>query len=152
MHRSKNSAKKKLNVLLIGNNPIGLSLVHEKIKESRMFISESEIVFDPSDVLPKIKSFKPDCIVIDDNMEREDLQAVMQKLKSSESGKKLPITIVQHSNKDDSPRDGADEFILSENMTGESIGRTLLNSLKIHEMRDYLKNSLEKRKNIFRMF
>lgn len=139
---------KSLNVLLIGNNPINLSQVYDRLKEYRLIKYEAETAFDPKDVFRKIKKFKPDSILIDDNMEKEELSEILSRLRSNISSKHIPITIIQHTNKDDHPRDGADEFILREEISSESLHKTILSSLKIHDLKDYLKQAYNKRKSM----
>ncbi len=139
--------RKSLSVLLIGNNPIELGSVYERLRESRVMNYISDIAFDLKDVLKKVRKINPQCIVIDDNLSKQELAEIMQLLKSNSRTKHIPITIIQNSNKDDAPRDGADEFILKDTITSESIAKTLLNSLKIHDMKEYLKKSYDKRKS-----
>ena len=133
-------------VLLVGNNPIELSDIHETMKKSRKVQFESDFVFDVGDLAKRLSRFNPDYIVIDDNLGKKDLNRVFKLLRNDSATASIPITIVQNSNIDNLPREGADEFILKNNVTPKSLTRALFNSLKVHEMRNYLRQSYLKRK------
>ena len=143
---------KSMNILLVGNNPIDLSDVHDHLKGSRTVQYELEFAFGITDIQKKIRKFKPDCILIDDNIDKIDMSYLLKKLATNAVTAKIPITIIQNSNKDDAPREGADEFILKNTITSDSIARTLLNSLKVHDMKEYLKEAYKKRKSEFLKF
>ncbi|MDH5379337.1 MAG: response regulator [Cyclobacteriaceae bacterium] len=144
--------KKTMNVLLIGNNPSELSTIYEQIKKSRNVSYIAEVAFDISDIEKFVKKSKMDCIVIDDKMEKKELDNLFQYLKKNSLTSNIPITIVQNSNADDAPRGGADEFILKNSVTSETLTHALFNSLKIHELRNYLKKAYTKRKRTILAF
>ena len=62
-----------LNVLLIGNNPMELGTVLDKLKEVRAQKIITEIAFDLRSILERLMRFNPNFIFIDDNIGRLEL-------------------------------------------------------------------------------
>ncbi len=142
--------KKSKSVMLIGNNPIDLSDIYDRLKRASGITYVADIFFDAGRALKKVMKTHPNFIVVDDNIDRRELKKLLTALKGNEETMEIPITIVQNSNRDDISRDGAEEFILKSQITSESIKRTLTNSLKISRMQAYLRLAHRKRKKMLR--
>lgn len=140
------------NVLLIGNNPMDLGTIYDRLKKVTHVNYITEILFDVSNIVKKVLKYRPKYIIIDDNLSKEDMRGLLSKLKTHHRTMDIPITIVQNSNADDKPREGAEEFILKDSITSESISRSLVNSLKFSQMQSYLKKAYIKRKKLLQGF
>jgi hypothetical protein len=57
-----------INILLIGNNPIEMGSVLEKLKQVRGQRIITEIAFDLRSILERLMRFNPNFIFIDDNI------------------------------------------------------------------------------------
>ena len=57
-----------LNVLLIGNNPMEMGTVLDKLKQVRAQKIITEIAFDLRSILERLMRFNPNFIFIDDNI------------------------------------------------------------------------------------
>jgi len=135
----------KLKLLVVGNNPIELSKVLvqvEKIDREK----EVKIAFDFQSILDRLHNFKPDFILIDDNIGRSELRHVVDELLSERRTRNIPITVLKNSNYHEAISTGVMDFILKENLSAESIYKALRNNLKIRKTQMYLYQSYKKRK------
>ncbi|MBL6446287.1 hypothetical protein JMN32_08205 [Fulvivirga sp. 29W222] len=141
-----------INIFLIGNNPIELSNIYEKLKEIKTKSYHAEIGFDLKTVYKKIMRFRPSCILIDDNLEEPYLKSLLGKLSSWSKTRDIPIAILKNSNYGESYLVGAQEFILKDGITSEALSRSILNSIRLRSMQKYLYTSYKKRQSQFLNF
>ncbi|UII33712.1 hypothetical protein LVD17_07755 [Fulvivirga ulvae] len=141
-----------INVFLIGNNPIELSNIYEKLKAIKNKTYNAEIGFDLKGVYKKIMKFHPSCILIDDNLERSYLKSLLNKLSSWSKTRDIPIAILKNSNNGQSYLIGAQEFILKDGITSEALSKSILNSIRLRNMHKYLYTSYKKRQSQFLNF
>lgn len=128
-----------INVFLIGNNPIELSSIYEKLRAIKNRSYHAEIGFDLSGIYKKIMKFNPKCIVIDDNLETSYLKKLVNKLSTNSKTKSIPITIIKNSNYSGATNlVGVQDFILKDGITAESLSQSILNSIKLKPMQAYL--------------
>ena len=146
---AKNSSKKPLSVMLVGNNPIDLNNVYDSLKNARGINYLAEVIFDTKQAFKKALKTRPNFILIDDNLGRKELKKLLSTLKDNSRTREIPITIIQNSNRDDISREGAEEFILKHQVDSDSIARTLSNSKRFSRMQAYLRLASRKRKQIF---
>jgi len=135
-----------LNVLVVGNNPIDLSHTFEcllKIQEHKIM---TEIAFDLASLLERLVYFRPNFIVIDDNIGRLELQLTVQALLKNRKTKDIPITILKNSNYEEALNTGVMNYVLKKALTGESLYTALKNSLKFKKTQLYLQQAYSKRK------
>lgn len=135
-----------INVFLIGNNPIELSNIYEKLKEIRNKTYQTEIGFELRGLFKKIMKFNPACILIDDNVERSYMKKLTLKLASNRHTKDIPITILKNSNRD-SYITNAEEFLLKDSVTSELLSRSIGNSIRLKKMRTRISLMYKKRKS-----
>lgn len=140
------SAKENFNVLVVGNNPIELSRVFENLKSIPGKRVVTEIAFDLATILDRLVSFKPNFILIDDNIGKIELKQAVRALGNDKKTKDVPITILKNSNYEEVISVGVMDYILKQNLTGESLYRTLTNSLKFRRTQLYLYRAFRKRK------
>lgn len=134
-----------LKLLVVGNNPIELSKVLDQIQKIDRS-KKVEIAFDFQSIVDRLSNFKPDFILIDDNIGKAELRHVVDELLSERRTRNIPITVLKNSNYREAISSGVIDFILKENLSGDSIYKALRNSLKIRKTQLYLYNSYKKRK------
>jgi PleD family two-component response regulator len=141
-----------LKLLVVGNNPIELSSVLEKIEKIDRE-KDVRIAFDFQSIIDRLSNFRPNFILIDDNIGKAELRHAVDELLSDRRTRNIPITVIKNSNYREAISTGVMDFILKENLSGESIYRALSNSFKIKKTQLYLYNSYKKRKGqLMRMF
>ena len=72
-----------MNVLLVGNNPIEMGGVLEKLKQVRGQRIATEIAFDLKSILERLLRFQPNFILIDDNIGRHELMETVNTLSAN---------------------------------------------------------------------
>ncbi len=135
-----------LNVLLVGNNPIELSKVFENIENVPGKRVLTEIAFDIKTILERLARFRPNFILIDDNIGKLELKNAVKLLGSDKKTKNVPIAILKNSNYEEVFSVGVMDYILKENINGHSLYTALTNSLKFRRTQLYLKKVLRRRK------
>ena len=140
-----------LQVLLIGNNPIDMSRILEKLNQSRGTKIITEIAFDLRSILQQLIRFKPHYILIDDNIGKRELTQTVNALTQSRKTKHIPITVLKNSNYVEAyGSNGILDYILKANLSAESLYSALRNSLKFRRTQAYLYNAYKKRGGTFR--
>jgi hypothetical protein len=135
-----------LNVLLIGNNPIELSTVLEKLKQVRHRKVITEIAFDLRSILERLIRFDPNFIFIDDNIGRKELQETVKQLSSNKKTKGIPITVLKSSNYQEAfGASGILDYLLKQNLSTDALYNTVKNSLKFRNTQLYLHKIYQKR-------
>lgn len=136
------------NVLLIGNNPIELSTVYNKLLELKDKKFIAEIAFDLQTAIKKNLSFKPAFIIIDDNIGPARLKEIIARFSTGKGAEDIPITILKNSNSGTSV-EGAQEFVLKNTADGEVIATALLNSRRLKKTQQFLiKSYLHNKKRL----
>ncbi|MEJ0031178.1 MAG: hypothetical protein WDO15_12725 [Bacteroidota bacterium] len=86
-----------LKLLIVGNNPIELGKILDKIEKIDRQ-KDVKIAFDFTSIIDRLQNFKPDYILIDDNIGRPELRHVVDSLLSERRTKNIPITVLKNSN------------------------------------------------------
>lgn len=136
-----------LNVLLIGNNPMELGTVLDKLKEVRAQKIITEIAFDLRSILERLIRFNPNFIFIDDNIGRLELAETLKQLSSNRKTKDVPITVLKSSNYHEAL--GASsvlDYLLKQNLSADALYNTVKNSLRFRKTQRYLYKIYQKRK------
>jgi len=131
---------------LIGNNPIELSNIYDKLKEIRNKTYNAEVGFEWRGLFNRIMRFNPACILIDDNMERSYMKKLLTRLSRNKKTKDIPIAVLKSSNKD-SYVSQAEEFLLKDGVTSEVLSSSIANSIKLKKMQKNLALIYKKRKS-----
>lgn len=135
-----------VNVLVVGNNPIDLSYTFESLRKIREHKIITEIAFDLTSILDRLAYFRPNFIVIDDNIGRMELQLTVQALLKNHKTKDIPITVLKNSNYKEALNTGVMNYVLKKALTGEALYIALKNSLKFKKTQLYLQQAYAKRK------
>jgi PleD family two-component response regulator len=137
-----------LNVLLIGNNPMEMSTVLEKLKQVRNQQITTEIAFDLQSILERLIKFSPNFIFIDDNIGRFELQKTVKQLSTNRKTKDIPITVLKTSNYQEAM--GASsilDYLLKQNLSADALSNTVRNSLRFRRTQLYLNKVYKRRKS-----
>jgi DNA-binding NarL/FixJ family response regulator len=138
-----------INILLIGNNPIELGSVLEKLKQVRGQRIITEIAFDLRSILQRLMRFNPNFIFIDDNIGKNELMETVKSLSSNKKTKDVPITVLKNSNYHESLASSSIlDYLLKQNLSPEDLYKTVKNSLRFRRTQLYLYQAYKKRKDL----
>ncbi len=145
MDKSSNQ-NEEFNVLVVGNNPIELTRTFDSLRKIRDHKVITEIAFDLRSIIDRLTHFKPNYIVLDDNLGQHQLKAAVGVLIRNRRTKNIPITILKNSNYQEAMNTGVMNYILKDSITGESLYTALKNSLKFKKTQLYLQQAYKRRK------
>jgi CheY-like chemotaxis protein len=132
-------APETLNVLLVGNNPMEMGGVLEKLQQVRGQRITTEIAFDLKSILERLLRFRPNFIFIDDNIGRNELMQTVNTLSANRATKDVPITVLKNSNYSEALGSSSIlDYLLKQNLSPEDLYNTLKNSLKLRRTQLYL--------------
>ena len=138
-----------INILLIGNNPIEMGNVLEKLKQVRGQRIITEIAFDVRSILERLMRFNPNFIFIDDNIGRNELMETVKSLSSNKKTKDIPITVLKNSNYHESIASSTIlDYLLKQNLSPENLYKTVKNSLRFRRTQMYLYQAYKKRRDL----
>lgn len=133
-------------ILLIGNNPMELSSILDKINQIHGIKVITEIAFDMKTIFERLLNFKPNYILIDDNIGQAQLTETVKTLSRRNKTRDIPITVLKNSNYQESfVNGGILDYLLKANLSAESLYNTLKNSLKFRRTREFLRKAYRKR-------
>ncbi|MEJ1236757.1 hypothetical protein WBG78_01430 [Chryseolinea sp. T2] len=136
-----------MNVLLVGNNPIELSGVLEKLRQVRGQRIATEIAFDVKSILQRLLRFQPNFILIDDNIGRSELLETVNALSANRTTKDIPITVLKNSNYSESLGSASIlDYLLKQNLSPDDLYKTLKNTLRFRTTQRYLYQAYQKRR------
>ena len=136
-----------IHVLLIGNNPMEMGTVLDKLQQVRAQKIITEIAFDLRSILERLIRFNPNFIFIDDNIGRSELQETLKQLSSNRKTKDVPITVLKSSNYHEAL--GASsilDYLLKQNLSADALYNTVKNSFRFRRTQAYLSKIYQKRK------
>ena len=141
-------SKERVNVLLIGNNPIEMGRVLNNLNQIRGQNITTEIAFDVKSILERLLKFRPTFILIDDNIGKTELLATVNSLSSNKRTKNVPITVLKNSNYHEAMGSASIlDYLLKQNLSSEALYNMLKNSLRLRRTQQLLYNAYKKRKN-----
>jgi CheY-like chemotaxis protein len=135
-----------LRVLVVGNNPIDLSRTFDSLSKITDHKVITEIAFDLTSIIERLTRFRPNYILIDDNVGQPELKATVIALSGNRKTRHVPITILKNSNYHETMNTGVMNYVLKETITGDSLYTALKNSLKFKKTQLYLQQSYKMRK------
>ena len=140
-------AKEQLNVLLIGNNPIEMGRVLDNLHKIREHDIHTESAFDIKSIMERLLRFRPNFILIDDNIGRPELLATVASLSHNRKTRDVPITVLKNSNyKEALGSSSILDYLLKQNLSPDALYNTLKNSLKFRRTQLFLYQAYKKRK------
>jgi CheY-like chemotaxis protein len=148
---TKNSVAEPVNILLVGNNPIEMGPVLEKLRQVRSRKIITEIAFDIKSIVERLVSFRPNFILIDDNIGKAELLETVNKLSSNRKTKNVPITVLKNSNYTESlASTSIQDYLLKQNLTAEGLYNTIRHTLRFKKTQRYLYEAYKNRKSLFK--
>jgi CheY-like chemotaxis protein len=132
-------------VLVVGNNPIELGHVFERLQGIQHKTILAEMAFDLQTILQRLAYFQPQYILIDDNIGKTALRTMVSKLHERRT-RHVPITVLKNSNYHETIGAGVMNYVLKQNLTSELLYRELINSLQFLESQRYWEKAYRKRK------
>lgn len=135
-----------LNVLVMGNNPIELTKVFDKLRQFTGKRVVTEIAFDLKSCKERLIRFKPNFIFIDDNLGRQNLSQMVRFFSARNNTKDVPITILKNSNYKESFSGRVMNYLLKENLSVDVLQATISNSFSAWRAQMALLNAYQKRK------
>ncbi|HTJ52265.1 MAG TPA: hypothetical protein VL443_22545 [Cyclobacteriaceae bacterium] len=135
-----------LNVLLIGNNPIEMGNILDNLNRIRSRKVIAEIAFDLKSIFERLSHFRPQYILIDDNIGKTELRETVDTLTHYRKTKNIPITVLKNSNYEESGNADVLDYILKKGLSGEALINGLKNSFKFKRTQLYLQKTYKKRK------
>lgn len=143
---------RQLNVLVVGNNPIDVSRLFEKLSQDKGKRIVVETAFDLKTAHERLSKFLPDYILIDDNIGKSELKITMNALLTDRKTKDIPITVLKNSNYQEFIDMGILSYVLKDNLTIESLYNELKNSFRLRKTQRYIYEAYRKRKGQFMRF
>lgn len=127
-----NQVNDRFNLLLVGNNPIELSALLNKVQSIPGKKVITEIAFDLKGLFERLLSFKPNYILIDDNIGKSELTEALKALSENRRTRDIPVTVLKNSNYQEAlGSTSVLDYILKQNISAESLFNALKNSLKL---------------------
>jgi CheY-like chemotaxis protein len=147
------TASQTVRIMMVGNNPLELSKLLTRIQKINDKTVIIETAFDGHSILARLEKFTPDFILLDDNLGRAELRQVVKSLYRTKETREIPITILKNSNYTEAIGSGVMDYLLKDNLTGESLYKSLVNSMKLRKTQQYLYMAYKKRKGqLMRLF
>jgi response regulator of citrate/malate metabolism len=139
--------KEQVNVLLIGNNPIEMGRVLHNLQQIRGHRIITESAFDIKSIMERLMRFRPNYILIDDNIGKNEMMATVASLSNNRKTKDVPITVLKNSNYTESMGSSSIlDYLLKQNLSPDALYNTLKNSLKLRRTQVFLYQAYKKRK------
>jgi|GEM_PF-808906 response regulator of citrate/malate metabolism len=135
--KQKAVSNNEISVLLVGNNPIELGLLYEKISGLKGKINKIETAFSLEDTLKKIHLMHPNCLLLDDNLGLNPLKAIINNVNAL-SKEVISITLLKSHNKQE-VTSGVQEYIMKEGIDGTRIYNALINALRFKKTQQFFR-------------
>jgi hypothetical protein len=135
--RRKDIANGEISVLLVGNNPIEMSVIFEKLHAVKDKIKKIEIAFSHEDMLKKINLMHPNCLLLDDNIGLITLKSIIHTVNEL-SREAISITLLKSHNKQEITF-GVQEYILKDGIEGARIYNALRNALRFKKTQQFFR-------------
>jgi chemotaxis response regulator CheB len=140
-----------LSVLLVGNNPMEMSVVYEKLFDLQDKIKRIDTAFSPADMLNKIHLSKPNCILLDGSMGINPLKKIVS-IVNELSDKMISITLLKTHNRQELTS-GVHEYVMRDGIDSNRIYKALKHALKFKKEQQLFKiKSFSGKRNMKRMF
>jgi len=143
--------KDPVHILLIGNNPIDMSSILDKINQMHGTRVITEIAFDVQTILERLMRFKPNFILIDDNIGKSQLSETVQTLAHKNKTKDIPITVLKNSNYEEAFTSGTIlDYLLKTNLSPESLYNTLRNAFRLKKTQRLLYKAYRRKRSLLK--
>ena len=131
-------------ILLVGNNPMVLSSLHDKVRKYRHRSLKTTFLFDLSKLTTYIKKLHPAAIFIDDSLNMREVRRTIFRLHNHKNTAHIPVTLIKSSNFTNYPNLEADDYLLRDNLNPASMYQSVVNGRRFRKTRIYLKKMYRK--------
>ncbi len=139
-----------MHVLLVGNNPIEMGAVLEKLHRVKKRKVVTEIAFDIRSTVERLSTFNPNFILIDDNLGNTELLETINTLSATKKTRNVPITVLKNSNyREILPSAGILDYLLKQNLSPESLYSAIKNSIRLKRTQKLLKGLYQQKGKLF---
>jgi len=148
MSESSIPRSKPIHVLLVGNNPSEIGDMYQDLQsfDEPHFVTQT--AFNFRRIFRKIRKFKPVSILIDDRLNRTQLNRLIKRIHRNPNTKEITVTVLKSSNEDLGLSAEIDNYILKENLSADNLNKTILNSRQLRKTSIYLYNRYKKSRNV----
>lgn len=147
-----NPSQSPLHVLVVGNNPIEMGSVLEKLHRVKKRKVVTEIAFDIRSTIERLVTFNPNFILIDDNLGKAELQETVNTLAASKKTRNIPITVLKNSNyREALTSEGILDYLLKQNLSTESLYSAIKNSLRMKKTQKLLLNLYQQKRGLLKL-
>lgn len=140
-----NSPDDRWKVLVVGNNPTELGPVFDQLRGIQGKKVSTEMAFDLRTILQRLIWFRPQHILIDDNIGNLALHDMVARLQKSRT-RNVPITVLKNSNYHEAIGNGVMNYVLKKNLNSELLYKELLNSIQFLKTQQFWEKAYRKRK------
>lgn len=116
--------------MIIGNNPIEMTTIFNMLVTNRKNHYMADVCFDLQDSFDRIGKFKPDLILLDDNLPSDDINRFMKVLRNSSRTREIRTILLKSSNWNLHIFDHMDDYILKETITIDVLDRLISRNTK----------------------
>lgn len=141
---STTSAKEKLNVLLVGNNPMEVDDIYCRLKTFSDPSFTTDVAFDIRNIFRRIRKFRPYSVLIDDRFNKTQLNRLIKRIHRNPKTMDIPVTVIKSSNRELGIAADVDNYLLKENLTAENLRTAIINSRRIRKTSLYIYKSYKK--------
>ncbi|MCA6078396.1 hypothetical protein [Fulvivirga sedimenti] len=123
-----------IKVYMIGNNPIDVSDIYQKLKDYASDSFHTEYGFDLKKAFKHILKSRPSCVLIDDNIGHPIMQKFMAKLSTHKDTQDIPVAVLKNSNYRESGAVLATDYILKEGLSADSLRKLIFRTIRFKKM------------------
>jgi len=134
-----------LRVLLVGNNPMFLGKLYQKLKALKNHTFIIDFSFDFKESLMKAFRLRPSVILVDDAVGKGVVRGFIDRINSDRRTRDIPITLLKTSNYRQVVTSGVQDFLLKENLSPERLYHSIMNAVKFKRTARLLKIARRKK-------
>jgi DNA-binding response OmpR family regulator len=116
-------------VLIIGNNPLELAEIYDKLSNSRRKYYMVDVSFSLKDGRQRAIKNNPDVILLDDNLEYQDMKSFTREIKSNHKFSHLKIILMKSSNKKYVLLEQVEDYLLKNAINTEMLDNVISNQM-----------------------
>jgi CheY-like chemotaxis protein len=144
------SSHQPLHVLVVGNNPIEMGAVLEKLHQVKKRKVVTETAFDIRSTVERLTTFNPNFILIDDNLGNAELLETINTLAATKKTRHVPITILKNSNyREILPSAGILDYLLKQSLSTESLYSAIKNSVRLKKTQKLFTSFYQQKGGLF---
>ncbi len=123
-------------VLIIGNNPLEIADIYDKLENSRRKYYIVDVSFNLKDGRRRALKNLPDVILLDDNLDYKEMKIFTDEIKSLNKFSHLKIILMKSSNQKYVLLEQVEDYLLKNAISTEMLDKVITNqmSIKIHHM------------------